>query len=107
MDPVKVTFNFSSYFHTDNDKSLFSKCLNFPITNKKVKLLEYTCFFELLFHEGNTLTKNGNDEELLKSTLKKLSLCFHYRLKESSLEENLSKKELESLKKLSGTNLKV
>ena len=59
------------------------------------------CPFELLYCEVNDLSKDSSDKELLKSKLKELGLSSHRRLKHNILEENLSKKELESLKNLS------
>ena len=45
IDPVKVIFNFSSYVHTDNDKSLLPKYLNFLLPNKKIELLRIPLSF--------------------------------------------------------------
>ena len=86
---------------SDNDKSLHSKGLNFSLPNKKVEISEYLCPFELLYHEVCDFSKDSSDKELLKSKLKELSLSSHRRLKHNTLEENLSKKELESLKNVS------
>ena len=86
---------------SDNDKSLHSKSLNFSLPNKKVEISEYLCPFELLYHEVCDFSKDSSDKELLKSKLKELSLSSHRRLKHNTLEENLSKKELESLKNVS------
>ena len=86
---------------SDNDKSLLSKGLNFSLPNKKVEISEYLCPFELLYREVSDFSKDSSDKELLKSKLKELSLSSHRRLKHNVLEENLSKKELESLKNLS------
>ena len=101
IDPENVIFNFSSYVLSDNDKSLLSKGLNFSLPNKKVEISEYLCPFELLYREVSDFSKDSSDKELLKSKLKELSLSSHRRLKHNVLEENLSKKELESLKNLS------
>ena len=101
IDPEKVIFNFSSYVLSDNDKSLLSKGLNFSLPNKKVEISEYLCPFELLYREVSDFSKDSSDKELLKSKLKELGLSSHRRLKHNILEENLSKKELESLKNLS------
>ena len=101
IDPENVIFNFSSYVLSDNDKSLLSKGLNFSLPNKKVEISEYLCPFELLYHEVSDFSKDSSDKELLKSKLKELSLSSHRRLKHNVLEENLSKKELESLKNIS------
>ena len=98
IDPEKVIFNFSSYVLSDNDKSLLSKGLNFSLRNKKVEILEYLCPFELLYREVSDFSKDSSDKELLKSKLKELGLSSHHRLKHKILEENLSKRELESLK---------
>ena len=86
---------------SDNDKSLLSKGLNFSLPNKKVEISEYSCPFELLYREVSDFSKDSSDKELLKSKLKELSLSSHCRLKHNVLEENLSKKELKSLKNLS------
>ena len=86
---------------SDNDKSLLSKSLNFSVPNKKVEISEYLSPFELLYHEVGDFSKDSSDKELLKSKLKELGLSSHCRLKHNVLEENLSKKELESLKNLS------
>ena len=101
IDPENVIFNFSSYVLSDDDKSLLSKGLNFSLPNKKVEISEYVCPFELLWHEVSDFSREGSDKELLKSKLKELSLSSHRRLKYNVLEENFSKKELESLKNLS------
>ena len=101
IDPKNVIFNFSSYVLSDNDKSLLSKGLNFSLPNKKVEISEYLCPFELLYREVSDFSKDSSDKELLKSKLKELSLSSHRTLKHNALEENLSKKELESLKNLS------
>ena len=107
IDPENVIFNFSSYVLSDNDKSLLSKGLNFSLPNKKVEISEYLCPFELLYREVSDFSKDSSDKELLKSKLKELSLSSHRRLKHNALEENLSKKELESLKNLRYRNSKV
>ena len=86
---------------SSNDKSLLSKGLNFSLPNKKVEISEYLCPFELLYHEVSDFSKDSSDKELLKSKLKELGLSSHCKLKPNVLEENLSKKELESLKNLS------
>ena len=86
---------------SDNEKLLLSKGLNFSLPNKKVDNLEYLCPFELLYREVSDFSKDSSDKELLKSKLKELSLSSHRRLKHNALEENLSKKKLESLKNLS------
>ena len=83
---------------SDNDKSLLSKGLNFSLPNKKVEISEYLCPFELLYREVSDFSKDSSDKELLKSKLKELSLSSHRRLKHDVLEENFSKKELQSLK---------
>ena len=101
MDPEKVIFNFSSYLLSDNEKSLLSKGLNFSIPNKKVEISEYLCPLDLLYHEVSDFSKDSSDKEPLKCKLKELGLSSHRRLKHNILEENLSKKELESLKSLS------
>ena len=62
---------------------------------------EYLCPFKLLYREVSDFSKDSSDKELLKSKLKELGLSSHRRLKHNILEENLSKKELESLKNLS------
>ena len=98
IDPENVLFNFSSYVLPDNDKSLLSKSLNFSVPNKKVEISEYLCPFELLYPEVSDFSKDSSDKELLKGKLKELSLSSHRRLKHNILEENLSMKELESLK---------
>ena len=100
-DPESVIFNFSSYVLSVNDKSLLPKGLNVSLPNKKVEISEYVCPFELLYREVNDFSKDSSDKELLKSKLKELSLSSHRRLIYNALEENLSKKELESLKNLS------
>ena len=94
-------YNFSSYVLSDNDKSLLSKGLNFSLPNKKVEISEYFCPFELLYREVSDFSKDSCEKELLKNKLKQLSLSSHRRLKHNALEENLSKKELKSLKNLS------
>ena len=81
-----------------NDKSLLSKGLNFSLPNNKVEISEYSCPFELLYREVSDFNRDSSDKELLKSKLKELSPSSHRRLKHNVLEENLSKKELESLK---------
>ena len=86
---------------SDNGKSLLSKGLNVSLPNKKVEISEYVCPFELLYREVNDFSKDSSDKELLKSKLNELSLSSHRRLKYNAPEENLSKKELESLKNLS------
>ena len=101
IDPENVIFNFSSYVLSDNGKSLLSKGLNFSLPNKKVEISENLCPFELLYRQVSDFSKDSSDKELLKSNLKELSLSSHRRLKHNVLEENLSKKELESLKNLS------
>ena len=101
IDPKNVIFNFSSYLLSDNDKSILLKGLNFSLPNKKVEISEYLCPFELLYCKISGFSKDSRDKELLKSKLKELSLSSHRRLKHNALEENLSKKELESLKNLS------
>ena len=101
IDPENFIFNFSSYVLLDNDKSLLSKGLNVSLPNKKVEISECLCPFELLYREISDFSKDSSDKELLKSKLKELSLSSHRRLKHNALEENLSKKELESLKNLS------
>ena len=101
IDPEKVIFNFSSYVLSDNDKSLLSKGLNFSLPNKKVEISEYLCPFELLYRGVSDFSTDSSDKELLKSKLKELGLSSHRRLKHNILEENLDKKELESLKNLS------
>ena len=101
IDPEKVIFNFSSYVLSDNEKSLLSKGLNFSLPNKKVEISEYLCPFELFYRQVNDFSQDSSDKELLKSKLTKLCLSSHRRLKHNVLEENLSKKELESLKNLS------
>ena len=78
-------FNFSSYVLSDNDKSLLSKGLNFPLPNKNVEISEYLCPFELLYHEVSDFSKDRSDKELLKSKLKKLGLSSHCRLKHNVL----------------------
>ena len=62
---------------------------------------EYLCPFKLLYREVSDFSKDSSDKELLKSKLKEFGLSSHRRLKHNVLEENLSKKELESLKNLS------
>ena len=98
IDPENVLFNFSSYVLSDNGKSLLSKSLNFSVPNKNVEISEYLCPFELLYPEVSDFSKDSSDKELLKCKLKELSLSSHRRLKHNILEENLSMKELESLK---------
>ena len=83
---------------SDNEKLLLSKGLNFSLPNKKVDNLEYLCPFELLYREVSDFSKDSSDKELLKSKLKEMSLSSHRRLKHNVLQENLSKKELQSLK---------
>ena len=83
---------------SDNNKSLLSKGLTFSLPNKKFEILEYLCPFELRYREVNDFSKDSSDKELLKSKLKELGLSSHRRLKHNVLKENLSKKELESLK---------
>ena len=83
---------------SDNGKSLLSKSLNFSVPNKNVEISEYLCPFELLYPEVSDFSKDSSDKELLKCKLKELSLSSHRRLKHNILEENLSMKELESLK---------
>ena len=103
IHPEKVIFNFSSYLLSNSDKSLLSKGLNFSIPKKKVEISEYLCPFELLYREVSDFGKDSSDKELLKCKLKELGLSSHRRLKHNILEENLSKKELKSLKNLSKT----
>ena len=67
-------FNFSSYVLSDNDKSLFSKGLNFSRPSKKVEISEYLHPFELLCHEVSDFSKESSDKELFKSKLKELYL---------------------------------
>ena len=86
---------------SDNGKSLLSKGLNVSLPNKKVEISEYLCPFKLLYQEVNYFSKNSSDKELLESKLKELGLSSHRRLKHNLPEENLSKKELGSLKDLS------
>ena len=103
IDPEKVIFNYSFYVLSDNNKSLLSKGLNFSLPNKTVEISEYLCPFELLYREVSDFGKDSSDKELLKCKLKELGLSSHRRLKHNILEENLSKKELKSLKNLSKT----
>ena len=91
--------HFSSYVLSGNDKSLLSEGLNFSLPNKEVEISEYFCPFELLFREVSDFSKDSSEKELLKNKLKQLSLSSHRRLKHNPLGENLSKKELQSLKK--------
>ena len=100
IDPEKVIFNFSSYVLSGSDKSLLSKGLNFSLPNKKVEISECLCPFELLYLEVSDFSKDTSDKELLKSKLKEFGLSSHCRLNHNILEQNLSKKELESLKNL-------
>ena len=101
IDQENFIFNFSSYVLSDNDKSLLYKGLRFLLPNKKVEISEYLCPFQLLYLEVSDFSKNNSDTELLQSKLKEFGLSFHRTLKHNALEENLSKKELESLKNLS------
>ena len=57
--------------------------------------------FELFFREVSDFSKDSSYREIFKSKLKEFTLSPHRRLKHNTLEENLSKKELESLKNLS------
>ena len=85
---------------SDNDKPLLSKGLNFSLPIKKIEILEYLCSFELLYREVSDFSNDSHDKELLKNKLKELGLSFHRSLKHNLLEENLSKKEFESLNNL-------
>ena len=85
---------------SDNDKSLLSKGLKFSLPNKRVEISEYLLLFELLYCEVIDFSKESSDKKHFKSKLKELDLSSHRRLKHKVLEENLSKKELESLKNL-------
>ena len=51
IDPEKVIFNFLSYMLSNNDKSLFSKGLNFSFPSTMVEILQYLCPFDLLYRE--------------------------------------------------------
>ena len=51
IDPKNFIINFSSYALSDIDNSLLSMGLNFSLPNKKVKISEYLCPFELLCRE--------------------------------------------------------
>ena len=96
IDPEKVIFKFSFYILSDNEKPLLSRGLKFSLPNKKVEISEYLCPFEFLYREVSDFSKDSSDKKLVKSKLKELGLCSHCRLKHNILEENLSKKELES-----------
>ena len=57
--------------------------------------------FELLYREVSDFSQDSSYREVFKSKLKEFTLSPHRRLKHNTLEENLSKKDLESLKNLS------
>ena len=67
IDPQNVSFTFSSYVLSDNQKSLLSKRLNFSLLNKKVEILECLCSFELLYREVSDFSKDNSDIELPRS----------------------------------------
>ena len=75
------------------------RVLVFSLPNNEVEISEYLCPFELLYREVMILAKISVIKNF--TNLKKLDLSFHPRLKYNVLEENLSKKELKSLKNLS------
>ena len=67
----------------------------------RVLILGYLCPYELLYREVSDFSKESSDKELFKVKLKKVGISSHCRLKHKTIEESLSKKELESLRNLS------
>ena len=67
----------------------------------RVLILGYLCPCELLYREVSDFSNESSDKERFKVKLKKLGISSHCRLKHNTIEEILSKKELESLRNLS------
>ena len=73
-DPNKVIFSFSSYFLTEDEKSLLCKRLRFCIPPKKIEYADFLTQFELLYRDTIMFETKSENCDFLKNKLK--DICF-------------------------------
>lgn len=103
-DPNNVVFNFSNYSLSEEEKSLLALGLNFCITNTKYDSLNHFLKFEKLAYmlsKCEFYNKSNNRVNEFMSSLKYITFSSLKRIIKSKLQNNITSKNLATLKSLS------
>ena len=100
-NPEKVIFNFCKYELSNAEKELLAKGLNFCLAPKQLNYADYLVHFELFYRNIRNLEVLSNEDLDFVKTKTKETALSSYRQCNKSLQQNLSKGELEALASLS------